>query len=238
MNKLKLIVMAMVVLGIVMSAGLAFAQEDGGAPTPPSRNIIQQGGMFGYIIILLSIVGVALVIEHFVALRREKIAPPDIINELETLLQDEEYDEALRLCEAERNPLTNIIAAGLPKLASGYGAMSEAITAANDDEALKLFQKISYISLISQVAPMLGLLGTVSGMIAAFKIIAAVDNPKVSQLAVGISEALATTLFGLVVAIPMLSFYSFFKNKVTRLVMDLGSISEELVERFRPVQEA
>ncbi|MFC1587193.1 MotA/TolQ/ExbB proton channel family protein [Planctomycetota bacterium] len=234
--KPKTILMIMLVLSMVLVATLAFAQDD--EPTvKKQKNIIQKGGVIGIVILILSIIGVALVIEHFVSLRRDKLAPPDLVNELEMLLQEEEYDEALQLCDAERNPLTNIISAGLPKLASGYEAMAKAISEANDEEALKLHQKISYISLIANTSPMLGLLGTVSGMVAAFNVIAAIDNPKVSELADGISTALVTTLFGLVVAIPMLAFYSFFKNKVSRIILDIGNIAEELVERFRPVQE-
>jgi biopolymer transport protein ExbB len=112
--------------------------------------------------------------------------------------------------------------------------MRDAIDEVSDEEATTLFQKISYLSLIASVAPMLGLLGTVGGMIEAFNVIAAMEgmaNP--ADLAAGISKALITTLTGLIVAIPVLSFYMFFRNRVIKLSMEASAISGELIDRFR-----
>ena len=103
-----------------------------------------------------------------------------------------------------------------------------------EEEAIKLQQKISYLSLIGNIAPMLGLFGTVTGMIKAFNTIAALGSAvSPSDLAGGISQALVTTFLGLFVAIPSMIAYFLFRNRVVRITLEIGAIAEELVERFR-----
>ena len=102
-------------------------------------------------------------------------------------------------------------------------------------EAVKLHTKISYLSLIANLAPMCGLFGTVLGMVGAFNEIVKLGpavTPK--DLANGVQQALITTLFGLVVAIPAMGFFFFFRNKVTRITWEIRAIGEDLIERFRP----
>ncbi len=105
---------------------------------------------------------------------------------------------------------------------------------AGDQEAAKLHQKIGYLSLIGNIAPMMGLFGTVSGMIKAFQTIAQMGaSVTPSHLAGGIGQALVTTFLGLFVAIPSMIAYFFFRNKVVRVTLELGAIADDLVERFR-----
>jgi len=234
------IVTACVVLAFILGvAGVAFAQQPGeekitaGAVTV--GQILKYAGICGYIIIFLSIVGVSLIIEHFVTIRRDKLAPPEIIEELETLLEEQNYQEAMELCEAEHNPLTNVVAAALPKINSGFDAIENSLAEVGEEEAVKLQQKISWLSLIGSTAPMWGLLGTVLGMMKSFNIIAAKKGAAdPSDLASGISEALVTTMLGLFVAIPMMSVFFYFRNKVVKITLEIGAILEELFERFRP----
>ena len=195
---------------------------------------IKKGGAIGIFILLLSVAALALIIEALVNLRRDKICAPELIDELEALLEEEEYQEALELCESEPNFLTNSLAAGLPRINEGYGKMKEAMEAQAGIEAVKLQQKVGWLLFLSNVSPMLGLLGTVSGMIAAFEEIVALGakvTPK--DLAGGISTALVTTLLGLGVAIPALAAYQFFRNKATRISIDFAGILEDMTERFR-----
>jgi biopolymer transport protein ExbB len=103
-----------------------------------------------------------------------------------------------------------------------------------DEEAVKLHQKIGWLSVIANVAPMMGLLGTVSGMVQAFRVIATSKNPDPSELASGISMALLTTLFGLIVAIPTTAAFAYLRNNLVRSVIEVGAIVEDLFERFRP----
>jgi len=222
----------------LFAAGAVFAQDDGEdieAPGLTIQDIIGNAGIVGYLIILLSIIGVSLIIEHFVSIRRDKLAPPEIVDELETLLEEGNYQEALELCESEHNPLTNVVAAALPKINSGFDAIEQSLAEVGEEEAVKLHQKISWISLIGATAPMWGLLGTVIGMMKSFNVIAAKKGAAdPSDLAAGISEALVTTMLGLFVAIPMMSFFFYFRNRVIKVVLEIGAILEELFERFRP----
>jgi biopolymer transport protein ExbB len=199
---------------------------------------IMQGGVIGFLIIGLSIAALALVIEHFMTIKRDALVPPELLGHLESLFEDEEYEEAMTLCESAPNFLTNVIAAGLPKIGQPYEQIEAAMQEAGEQEAVKLHQKISYLSLIGNISPMLGLFGTVTGMIIAFNIIAKSSGaPSPADLANGIQVALVTTFLGLLVAIPTVSAYFYFRNKVIRIVMEVGQIAEELMERFRPTEE-
>lgn len=196
--------------------------------------IIGWGGWVGGVIILMSIAMVALVIEHFVSIKRDKIVPPEVIDDVEALLEEENYQEALELCENEKNYLTNMLAAALPKLDAGFDVMEEAMDEHHNMESAKLFSKISYLSLIGTIAPMVGLFGTVLGMVGAFNSImklGAAVTP--ADLAGGVQQALITTLFGLVVAMPSMVFFFVFRNKVTRITWEIRAIGEDLLERFR-----
>ncbi len=107
---------------------------------------------------------------------------------------------------------------------------------AGEDENMALEHRLSYLALIGTIAPMLGLLGTVQGMIASFdKIATSSVSPKPSELAEGISTALFTTLLGLGIAIPAMIFYNFLKNRIQRLVLEIGMVSEGLMSRFAAV---
>ena len=177
---------------------------------------------------------VALIIEHFVSIQRDKIVPPEIIDEIEALFEEEEYQEALELCESEPNFVTRSLAAGLPRLNEGYPKVKEAMEAAAGVEAVKLQQKVSWMLFLSNVAPMLGLFGTVFGMIGAFNTIVEM-GAKVTpaHLAGGISAALVTTFLGLFVAIPAVTAYQYFRNKATRISIHFAEVLEEMTERFR-----
>jgi len=232
----SLLVLASTFLVVFTTAGVAVAQDDAiEASGVTIGQILNNAGIVGYLIILLSIVGLSLIIEHFVSIRRDKLAPPEIVDELETLLEEGNYQEALELCESEHNPLTNVVAAALPKINSGFDAIEQSLQEVGEEEAVKLHQKISWISLIGATAPMWGLLGTVLGMMKSFNIIAAKKGAAdPADLAGGISEALVTTMLGLFVAIPMMSFFFYFRNRVIKIVLEIGAILEELFERFRP----
>ena len=120
------------------------------------------------------------------------------------------------------------------KLQSGHPAAVEAMQEAEDDEAMKLEHKISYVSLIGALAPMFGLLGTVDGMVGAFMVIAkSATAPKPSELAIGISQALITTLIGLWLAIPAIACFALFKNWLQKLNGEVAEESERLMSRFQ-----
>jgi biopolymer transport protein ExbB len=229
-----LLIAGLMVAMIVVTASVAQA----GGQEKTLGDVIKDGGLIGFIIIGMSVAALALFIEHAIAIRRDKIVPPELVDELEALFEEEEYQEALELCESEPNFLTNILSAGLPKINAGFDAMEKAMDEVSEEETIKLQQKISWLNLIGNIAPMMGLLGTVYGMIVAFNTITQLGaNVTPADLSVGISAALVTTLLGLIVAIPTMAAYFYFRNKVVKVSLELSAIAEDLVERFRPQQQ-
>lgn len=198
---------------------------------------INDGGMIGHSIILTSVIGTALIIEHFMSIRRDVLCPPELVGQIEALFEEEEYEEAMTICESSPNFFTNVVAAGLPKIGLGFDEIEAAMVERGEREATKLHMKISYTSLIANMAPMMGLFGTVVGMIISFNVIAASDTaPTPNELAQGISMALVTTAEGLIVAMPVLTFYFYFRNKVITVVFEISDLTSELIERFRPTE--
>ncbi len=226
----------------------AWAQEgaEGAADAAPAAaaasddnlsvgKLIVDAGPIGWCIILLSVVALALIIEAFVSMKRDKLAPPDQIDEIQALFDEGQYQEAMNLCEDEPNYFTRVCAAGIAKIGHEFEVMEKSIEEMGDEESIKLHQKIGWLSLISNVAPMMGLLGTVSGMVSAFNTIATSGGQaSPAELASGISVALLTTLFGLIVAIPTSAAFAFLRNRMVRTVIETGAIVEDLFERFRP----
>jgi biopolymer transport protein ExbB len=132
--------------------------------------------------------------------------------------------------------LGQVLSAGLAKLSSGYSQAIEAMQEVGEEENMKLEHRLGYMALIGTIAPMVGLFGTVDGMIRSFSEIATGGGtPEASKLAEGISTALFTTLVGLAIAIPALVFYNLLRNRVARLVLEVGILSEGLMSRFENV---
>ena len=238
LNKVPFVRLLAVGTPLLLATSL-IAQEEGGESksSSPILEVFKwdNAGPIGYLIIVLSIVAVALIIENFMTIKRDKLAPPDLIDELEALFDEENFQDALELCENERTYLTNVVAAGLGKLGHPFETIQTAVREMEDEESVKLFQKIGWLSLISATAPMMGLLGTVSGMFVTFgEIAAAGGSVSPAQLAGGIKLALTTTIFGLVVAIPIGAFFFVFRNRVVKTTIEVNALAEDMFERFRP----
>ena len=233
------------VAALTASATIAFAQEGDAAAAAAGADdsisigvLIKDSGPIGWCIILLSIVALALIIEAFTSLKRDKLAPPDQIDEIQALFDEGQYQEAMNLCEEEPNYFTRVCAAGIAKIGHDFEVIEKSIEEMGDEESIKLHQKIGWLSLISNIAPMMGLLGTVAGMVAAFKKIASSGGQaSPAELAAGISVALLTTMFGLIVAIPTTAVFAFLRNRMIRTIIETGAIIEDLFERFRPGEQ-
>jgi biopolymer transport protein ExbB len=217
------------------SAAPVLAQAESAAKESKSiGDLIKASGVIGFCIIALSIVALAIIIENFVSLKRDKLAPPELIDEIQALFDEGQFQEAMELCENEPTYFTRVCGAGISKIGHSFDTIEKSLEEMGDEESIKLHQKIGWLALIANVAPMMGLLGTVSGMVKAFNEIASSGgqaNP--ADLAAGISEALLTTLFGLIVAIPVTASFAFVRNRLVKTVIELGAIVEDLFERFR-----
>lgn len=222
---------------VMYLAPTALAVQTVEAPPMSVGKLIADSGVIGWLIIVLSVLALALSLEAFFSLKREKLAPPELIDEVQALFDEGQYQEAMELCENEPTFFTRICGAGIAKISHGYDVMEKSIEEMGDEESIRLHQKIGWLALIANVAPMMGLLGTVQGMVAAFNVIAASGGQaSPADLAAGISVALLTTLFGLIVAIPTTAVFAYLRNNLVRSVIEVGAIIEDLFERFRPQQ--
>lgn len=236
MSRRYLIIFALLVFGLFFIGDPAFAQDaaDEGPKSVSWWTMYNYGGIVGYLLTILSFISLGLAIEHFMSLRQDQMVPPSLVDTVEGLFEDEEYEEVMNICEDQPTMLTNVLAAGLPKIGTGWNNISEAMGEVANMEATKLNQKVSYIGLIASIAPLMGLFGTVTGMIATFNTIAnSKAAPKPKELAAGIQQALVTTCMGLMVAIPATVLFFFFRNRVVRTILEVNAVIEELMDRFR-----
>jgi len=195
--------------------------------------MIRASGIFGFLIMLVSFVMVALLMMLFLQLRKVNYIPADFVEDFEEKLNARDYPGAYELAKSDDSFVARVLAAGMARLARGYEEVENAMQEVGDDEALGMEQKIGYLALIGSVAPMLGLLGTVQGMVLSFQVIAtSTQQPKPYELADGIATALFTTLEGLVVAIPAIVGFTVYKNRFARFMFEASVISEGLMSRF------
>jgi biopolymer transport protein ExbB len=192
----------------------------------------------GYILVFvaLSFILVALFIMNILSLRRNSVCPAELIEGFEAHLDQKQYQEAYELSKTDESFLGNVLSSGLAKLSTSYEHAVGAMQEVGSEEQMKLEHQLSYLALIGTITPMIGLFGTVHGMISSFFTIATAGaTPDPSKLAGGISTALLTTLMGLGIAIPAIAGYNILKNRVQRLVMEVGTTSENLMGRFEKV---
>ncbi|MCA9036659.1 MAG: MotA/TolQ/ExbB proton channel family protein [Planctomycetaceae bacterium] len=220
------------------AADNAPATTDGATPEPKSISFLQSmisalGWFWLMVFALLSFVMVALIMMNMLQVRRDVLLPNEFVEEFEQKLNAKDFQNAYEMARSDDSFVARVLAAGMGRLSRGYAEAVEGMQEAGEDENMALEHRLSYLALIGTVAPMLGLMGTVQGMIASFnKIAASAVSPKPSELAEGISTALFTTLIGLGIAIPAMVFYSILKNRIQRLVLEIGMVSEGLMSRF------
>ncbi len=209
-------------------------------PAPPAMGdltlwqMLVAGGVVMIFIGLLSILALSIIAYEFMTLRAEKLAPREFFEDIATKLETAKIDEARELCLNENNILAKIVLAGLDRGERHNGDMSsmrEAMEHRARIEVGKLWQNLNYLSDIVAVAPLLGLLGTVLGMIQAFHAVPLQSaGAKVAMLSAGISKAMIATASGLIIAIPVLMAYSYFRGKVQEVTSDIESYSTDLIK--------
>jgi biopolymer transport protein ExbB len=186
------------------------------------------------IFLALSFTFVALIVMNVLSVKRDRVVPEPLVAAFEALLNEKKYQEAYELARTDDSFLGRVLSAGLAKLQTGYAESIEAMQEVGEEETMKLEQRAGYIALIGTISPMFGLLGTVDGMVKSFdKIATSTTQPRPAELALGISMALVTTLVGLWLAIPAIGLYHYLKNRIARLVLEAGIVSEGLMSRFK-----
>lgn len=211
---------------------VAFAQEaEADAPVATEQKttlwtLILQGGWAMIPLGVMSVGTIYLIVQNSLALREKVLLRPDMMPEFISMMKDKKIVEAHSLCKENETLFTYVFSAGLercsPNREVNFEKVKEAIEEASTEEVTTYMKPIDYLSIIGATAPMLGLLGTVSGMIKAFQTIGAQGMGKPEALAGNIGEALMTTATGLVIAIPAMLCYYYFRNSFIKSTATLG----------------
>ncbi|MEJ7590881.1 MAG: MotA/TolQ/ExbB proton channel family protein [Planctomycetaceae bacterium] len=197
------------------------------------REMLAAGGMIGYVIIFLSFLMVALIVDFLLTIRRAAFITPGLAEEVHKLLAERKVPEATKLCEKQSGFLGRLLFAGLQESQLGYTAIEKAMEDTAAEHSARCYRRIEHLSVISTLAPMLGLMGTVWGMIQAFMEFEMKANPQISELAPGVYKALVTTLQGLAVAIPATGALAFFRSRVEEFSMEASLLATHVFADFR-----
>jgi biopolymer transport protein ExbB len=220
-----------IVLGLVLGAVGAFAQEAIATEAAVTRDqatlwdMLLQGGWAMIPLGILSFMMGVFVIQNFISLRQKTLLHTEMMPELLEMMLQKKVKAALIYCRKNPSMFTNTFGAGLERVLDGiedYSKVDESVKEASVEQMTRLMKPIDYLSIIGATAPMLGLLGTVSGMIKAFQTMGSQGMGKPELLAANIGEALITTATGLVIAIPAMFFFFYFKKGFAKTMATLG----------------
>jgi biopolymer transport protein ExbB len=224
-------------LALLVAVSTGWAQDDAAAPPPESKNIFQtirEGGALimaiWFAILGTSVTMVTFIVQGILTLRKDKLAPPALVESLRQNMNAGNYQEAWEICNANKNYVANVLKAAITRIGRGNDAVEEGIIEHGIREATILRTRNSYLSVIGVVSPMIGLLGTVIGMIGAFSVLGASGISDPRALAARIGEVLLATASGLFIAIPAFVFYYVFRNMTTNVVVHADDVVHQLVQ--------
>ncbi|MBN1344989.1 MAG: MotA/TolQ/ExbB proton channel family protein [Phycisphaerae bacterium] len=235
----------MAVFVCLFLVGVASAEQPSAAPARADADIpylyvfvVNSGPITWFIQIPLSVAVLALIIRYAILIRRKNILPTETLAQINQLFQEKKFREAMEFASTDVSMLGGVVHSGLHEAANGYAAMLKAVGDAAEEQSIKLLRRIEVLNIIGNISPMIGLFGTVTGMILAFwALVVIVQKGGVTdaaQLAAGIMYALGTTFWGLLVAIPALAAFSWFRARVEVLADEATAAAEELMAVFKP----
>lgn len=204
--------------------------------------IVLNAGWFGMLIWLMliscSIISVALIVDSYINIKDAKIMPPELISNVRTSMEQGDLLKAIQFCDTTPGPLSNILKAGFAQVEEGYEVVQDAVSVAADLETERLLSRVTYLSVIANTTPMLGLIGTVQGMIFAFLTLGTMEAGAAQQamLAVNISHGLWATAIGLGTAVPATIFFYFFKNRSMGSILRMEALTLDLIKALRNVE--
>lgn len=202
-------------------------------------DVVMGGGIVGFILwmALFASGGFAIyfIVDGYILVRPAKIMPQGLIDQVKEAMDQGDVMKAIELCDADPSSMAKILKAGFSHVEEGFDVIDEAISAAGDLEIEHMMQRLNWISICSSLAPMLGLLGTVQGMILTFASIA-LTGVEISSLSLTISQALYTTAGGLCIAIPSITFFYALRNSANRLVLRMQVVTGDLIKNLRNVE--
>jgi biopolymer transport protein ExbB len=195
-----------------------------------------KGGFFMHFLLACSLIALVFIIERAWTLSRARINTKGLMMRIVRALREEGAEAALQVCQRTRGPIAAILHAGLLRAARGPAAVEKAIETSGAIEMSFLERGLVALATIANVAPLLGFLGTVSGMISAFAAIAAAEQVSAKLVAKGIQEALITTATGLIIAVPVTIAHSFFVAQIDRFIIEMEEASAELVDELLDIE--
>ncbi|HYE20247.1 MAG TPA: MotA/TolQ/ExbB proton channel family protein [Tepidisphaeraceae bacterium] len=236
------LMLGMIAAVVFVATSDGFAQPAGGgtAAPPQKQNIFQL--IIGHIdfvsvtIALLSVVALTLIIQGFIKVRQSVLMPEASVNHIRELIGRREFKELIEYTETDPSFVSRALNPAL-KRAPSFSSMKEAMETAIAEQTADQFRKIEYLNIIGNLGPLLGLLGTVLGMIEAFQdLMAAGGDANPSKLAGGISTALCHTFLGLFLAVPCLAVFGILRTMVDRITIQAALVSEELLLLIKPAE--
>ncbi|MFN6400805.1 MAG: MotA/TolQ/ExbB proton channel family protein [Planctomycetota bacterium] len=231
-------------IGVAQEASLGPGQAVSGGLKPSDASddtvfeIIFSGGPLGVAImialIVMSILAVYLIIDQWLTLKRKDLLPTELNENVRQLLAQGKLKDADQACRNQPCPLSYVLASGIAEIEYGWPAVEKSLEDALAEQAARMYRKLEYLSVIGNLAPMLGLLGTVAGMILAFREVALSQGTAgAGQLASGIYSALITTVAGLLIAIPALGAFAVFRNRIDEIMSEMATAAQQA---FGPIR--
>lgn len=206
------------------------------APKPKSFLMwaIEASGIIGLFLVLLSIYFTALVIRLFLEFRLSEAVPPALIDKLENAIKERKFQDAYDVCRDDNSFLAKLVRTGVANLPNGRAEAKEAMNTTAEEVIVTMESRISYLATIGTLGPMIGLVGTIWGMIQSFQTIAtaAGSQPRADQVAEGISTALFITLEGVSLSVPAIFFYALFRNRIAMIAMEATKVADRTIAAF------
>ncbi len=222
-------------LALLVLTPALHAQEGGGTTTEDYSGLggfMRLIGPIGWLIFLLSFALVALIVWLLLDLRATIAMPADFVEAFEDAVNKRRFKEAFELAKADQSMIGRVLTAGMTRLQHGLPEAREAAQSMVDSLRTRKDHITAYMATIGTLGPLFGLVGTVSGMITSFNVLAKGGTPNPAELSRGISEALYLTLLGISLALPAIFFYSFFRNRMTRIAIDISLLADDLLTQM------
>ena len=220
-----------VVAMVGLFATMAFAQEEAEVVKKSWFDLFKSTGLVGILLVATSMIGTALLIQFMVTMSESKLENHAVLAEVENLLSQGQVDEAYQIASEDKSYSSRIIAGALARSFGGFEETKKGLDDTAAVESFRLNSKISYLSLVGNIGPLLGLLGTVTGMIASFQVIETLKSPTPGDMAHGVYESLVNTTIGLFIAVVFLTAYFFMKNKISDVTLRINNAVGEMLAR-------
>ena len=228
--------LGVVAVNLIVLSGVVLAAEEGSRQDVSLLDVLSRGFEWpGYIIVFMSVASVTIIMEHFWTIRRATMVPDAEIEATREMIENRKFKECIEYVRHRRSMFADVLTAGLRHGRHGFDAMQQAAEERASAWSSRLFRKVEYLNIIGNLGPLMGLLGTVLGMIHAFAEMKAAHGAyKPEDLAYGISLALVNTFLGLAVAVVSLGFFGVCRNRVDAMTVSAHAVAVDLLEYFRP----